>query len=1217
MNKRIGQLGKTCGKFDNGFYTVGEIINIPVEFLIDTGSTTTLISCRIFDKIPENQKPDLVKTQLNIRDVNGNSIVTYGQSTMQISFGKVVFPHAVIVCDITPDAIIGQDFLLKYVTRIDYQRMILQTELAAIQCWIAGEAQMVCRVEVQEEVVVPANSRMFIPVHIPCCEKLGEQFVVEPSVPLFQERNIAILPGIMQNSEKEKFVSIQNFNDTETVVYPKMKLGVCESYYEMETAQVRHTAILDGEEKILPDYLKDVWERSSVNLTKEESGKLAQLLTKYQGAFAKSSADIGRTNLVQHEINTGNAAPIRQPPRRLPFGKRQIEKEEIQKMLDRGIIEPSSSAWSSNTVLITKRDGSTRFCCDFRKVNEITYFDSYPLPRISDCLDALSSARWFGCMDLNSGFWQISMKESDKEKTAFSTSQGLYQFRVMPFGLCTAPSSFQRLMENVLRGLQWEECLLYLDDIIVAGATVEESLQRLENVFKRLLDANLKLKPSKCLFFQKSIKFLGHIVSESGVQTDPEKTEAVKNWPRPKNQKQLRSFLGLCSYYRRFVSKFADIARPLHKLCEKNSAFNWNDQCEDAFVNLKEALISPPILAYPKMDAKFILDTDASDKAVGAVLSQEQDGQERVIAYMSKAMNKHEQSYCVTRKELLAVVCALRNFHSYLYGREILLRTDNAAVSWMRNLKTPTGQVARWLQELGTYNLKVVHRPGLKHRNADALSRNPCKTCSRQEHASAETDSEDESEKQEVNVSTRAVTRSQNNSVVKNNQFFLCGWDKDKIRQLQLEDITIGFLLIKFEQQSEKPSWNDVSEKSTDLKTLWNMWDRFQVCEGVLYVKWINDVEQEQLRLVVPEPYRSVIMKYCHDIPTAGHLGVEKTIGKIKQNFYWPGLKEFVQEYIRKCDYCTSRKTAVSQKSRAPLGTYNVGAPMERVAIDILGPLPKTKRGNKYCLVVTDCFTKWTEAYGIPDQESATVAKFLVNEFVCRFGTPLQIHTDQGSNFESRMFHQLCDLLCVDKTRTTSFHPQSNGCVERFNRTLIKMLSMYCAKDQQCWDEYLPQVLLAYRSSVHSTTGFTPNFLVFGREVTLPLSAFIEKPKSTEYTNLEDYVADLQHRIKLAHELARKNLKKNTQYQKKHYDVKSKKRILEVGQPVWIHDPTRKIGVCHKLCAKWKGPYIITKRLDDTTYLVKKTAKQLAKAYHVDRLLPYVGRNPPRWYKKP
>lgn len=268
-------------------------------------------------------------------------------------------------------------------------------------------------------------------------------------------------------------------------------------------------------------------------------------------------------------------------------------------------------------------------------------------------------------MDLNSGFWQIAMAPEDKEKTAFNTSLGLYQVSVMPFGLANSPSSFERLMENILRGLQRQECLVYMDDIVVRGQTFSESLQRLEHIFQRLSLANLKLRLSKCTLFKKEIKFLGHIVSESGISTDPDKISAIADWPVPRSVKEMRSFLGLCSYGRRFVREFAKIARPRHALCENNSKFLWSADCQTSFDQLKQNMTESPILSYPLPDISFILDTDASDKAVGSVLSQVQDGSEKVIAYMSKAVNKHERQYCVTRKELLAVVKALKAFHSY------------------------------------------------------------------------------------------------------------------------------------------------------------------------------------------------------------------------------------------------------------------------------------------------------------------------------------------------------------------------------------------------------------------------------------------------------------------------------------------------------------------------------------------------------------------------
>ncbi|GBM61026.1 Retrovirus-related Pol polyprotein from transposon 297 [Araneus ventricosus] len=301
--------------------------------------------------------------------------------------------------------------------------------------------------------------------------------------------------------------------------------------------------------------------------------------------------------------------------------------------------------------------------------------DSYPLPRIDDTLDALNGSQWFTTLDLKSGYWQVEVRPEDREKTAFTTGQGLWQFKVMPFGLCNAPATFERLMETVLRGLSSEACLVYLDDIIIVGRTFEEHLNNLRKVFQRLQKANLKLSPKKCRFFQKEVTYLGHVISAEGVKTDPGKIKAVVDWPRPETVHDLKSFLGLCTYYRRFVKNFSTIARPLHKFTEAKSNFNWTEECEKSFNNLKQALTSSPILTYPRTDKDFILDTDASNEGIGAVLSQKIENEERAIAYFSKSL----------------------------------------------------GQIARWIQRLQEYDFEIQHRKGTSHGNANALSRRPCR----------------------------------------------------------------------------------------------------------------------------------------------------------------------------------------------------------------------------------------------------------------------------------------------------------------------------------------------------------------------------------------------------------------------------------------------------------------------------------------------------------
>ena len=358
-------------------------------------------------------------------------------------------------------------------------------------------------------------------------------------------------------------------------------------------------------------------------LTAQQKEQLFQLLLAYADVFATSSTDYGRTSVLQHNICTGNQPPIRQRARRLPPHRREEVRELIQQMQRRGVIRPSNSPWASPIVLVPKRDGSNRFCVDFRKLNAVTRRDAYPLPRVDDTLATMSGSKWFSTLDLISGYWQVEVAPEDQEKTAFCTTEGLFEFTVMPFGLCNAPATFQRLMDLVLCGLQWSECLVYLDDVIVLGRTFQEHLDSLQSVFQRLRESGLKLKPAKCHFCQEQVTYLGHIISAEGIATDPEKTKQVAQWPVPTTQREVQQFLGLANYYRRFVRGYATIAKPLHKLTEKTAEFRWTKECEEAFEDLHHRLTSTPILAHLDYSKPFILDTNASNTGIGAVLSQE------------------------------------------------------------------------------------------------------------------------------------------------------------------------------------------------------------------------------------------------------------------------------------------------------------------------------------------------------------------------------------------------------------------------------------------------------------------------------------------------------------------------------------------------------------------------------------------------------------------
>ena len=472
------------------------------------------------------------------------------------------------------------------------------------------------------------------------------------------------------------------------------------------------------EEAAIPPHLRHLYQESVTELNTEEAHSLAEFLVRNADVFAESASDLGRTSLVQHVIDTGEALPIKQPPRRVPVHRKHLVQEEVGKMLSRGVIEPSDGPWSSPIVLVTKKDGTTRFCVDYRRLNEVTRKDAYPLPRIEDNLDALQGAKYFSTLDLISGYWQVEVTPEDRDKTAFTVGGGgLYRFITMPFGLCNAPGTFQRLMERVLQGLQWETAVLYIDDVVVYARTVDQHLSRLEEVLRRLRKAGLKLKPSKCKLLSRRVEFLGHIVSEQGVEVDPAKVAKIRDWPMPQNLRAVRSFVGLCAYYRRFVPEFSTICKPLFLLTQKGQPFVWGDAQQVAMDHMKQLLMSAPILGYPQPTGMYVLDTDASNVGIGAVLSQVQDGEEKVICYASKVLNKAQRNYCVTRRELLAIVEFVKQFHHYLYGAKFLVRTDHAALYWLLRKKDPEGQMARWIALMQAYDMVVQHRPGVKHGN--------------------------------------------------------------------------------------------------------------------------------------------------------------------------------------------------------------------------------------------------------------------------------------------------------------------------------------------------------------------------------------------------------------------------------------------------------------------------------------------------------------------
>jgi transposase InsO family protein len=787
----------------------------------------------------------------------------------------------------------------------------------------------------------------------------------------------------------------------------------------------------------------------------------------------------------------------------------------------------------------------------------------------------------------------------------------------MAFGLTNAPATFERLMETILAGLHWVTCLVYLDDIIVFADSFQLEIERLGEVIERLHQAGLKLHPGKCHFFQHEVKYLGHIVSGKGIATDPDKTKVLETWPQPMNVKEVRSFLGTCSYYRRFIPHFADIAAPLHKLTCKGVGFVWTEECTSAFNRLKQALVSPPILAYPSPDGNYILDTDASNFAISGILSQLQHGEEKVIAYYSQALSKEERRYCVTRRELLAVVKSVKHFHYYLYGVDFQVRTDHGSLAWLLNFKNPEDQLARWLELLGMYKMHIKHRPGRLHGNADGLSRipcGPCPSCTRKEakdrvgevnhfacRMGRQVPLPSTPSTSQVDPNSAPVTALAPVSLIQ-------GLSTLELQAAQEEAPDISELLLLLKNQQPRPSWNEISAKSLVFKRYWREWDRLVVKDGLLLREW-HEVSSIKHQLIVPPKLQSTVLQGVHDAITAGHFGVRRTTLRLQSRYYWAGYQQDVKDWCRKCVACQARKTP-AKPARAPMRPTRVGDRFQRVAMDILGPLPESEKGNRYIVVISDYFSKWVEAVPTTNMEAATIADVFVNTFVTRFGVPHQLHTDQGRQFESDLFQQICRLLDIDKTRTSPYWPQSDGLVERYNSNVEAMLSKVVSSHQRDWDKCLQPAMMAYRSSIHESTGFSPNMLMFGTELNLPIHLIIGLQPGDAEVNLGQYALSLRNRLTEVHELARDKLQLAGDTQKRQYDNKIKLHKYEVGDRVWLRHTKRTTGLSPKLGPKWVGPYRIDKVISDCLYCLRKPAcRERRQVVHHNRLKPYEGSN--------
>ena len=875
------------------------------------------------------------------------------------------------------------------------------------------------------------------------------------------------------------------------------------------------------------------------NCTPDQRVAIINLMKKKLDVFALTDKELGETDLVEHSIDMSDTTPVKSPPRRLPYALRNELESELQHLLDTGCIESSGSSFASGLVLVRKKDGSLRVCVDYRGINKKTIPDQYPIPRIDDLIDAVGRCKGkiFTTLDLMKGYHQIKMAPDSRDKTAFTCHLGLFQYRRMPFGLTNAPATFQRLMNKLFSGRDWSFVFVYLDDLLIVSQSFEEHLVHVEKVLHRLQEAGLRLKPQKCAFAQSEIKYLGHTLSPQGVRPNDSKVRAVKEFSTPTCCKEVKSFLGLVNFYRRHLSNLAVVARPLTALTRKDKEtgstvpFVWDSQCESAFQEVKRMLVSAPLLHPPDLDKPFFLWTDACGKGFGALLEQESDdGRRYPIAYASRQTNVAESSYAPTELEVAALVYTVEHFEVYLLGNDFTVYTDHKSLvsAFLAHLKNQSkGLLARWYLRISRFlpKMKIEYKPGSANVVADCLSRAPLPA---------------------TEVAVLQISESDESLL-------------QLVRQEQRQDQELVQLMNYLEDRSLPDNVQAARHVVGQAKK------GFILVDGILYYE--GGEFPAKRRLVVPAHLHQKIVDEHHDGSFAGHFSVKRMSKRIGRYFYWRGMNADV---LKKCESCVSCASVqgCSFVGKPLLVSVPVGGPFECLGMDFV-ELDLSESGKRYALVFQDYLTKWPEVYAVSDHKAETVAQCLI-DLIWRHGVPNRIIHDRAPEFLSDVLQETAHLMGITQLPTSGGHPQTNGLVERFNRTLKQMLAKVVTRRGRNWDKVLGAVLFAYRSTPHQSTGETPFYLVYGREPNLPTAMNFHVPV-TKFPVVEtDYGVALEKELKYARSLAKQNLETSQKQQKKYYDKKAKGSDLKVGDLVML-----KVQPKFKLDKQFQGPFVI------------------------------------------
>ena len=1139
--------------------------------LYDTGSCVTCMSEETYHNLQPDEK-SLSRTGRSFRSASGNQMKTKGSFDLQMLIeGRSVKQNVHVIPQLHEPFILGIDFIrnhgLSYCPKhhhfyweencpLDHGSILVLKDRMVIP----PLCSRICSVKVEGPynlgTVGIATIRMSDMPWIRGGPVLTErddaqQILMEirnaSPVPRELPRNCKI--GIFETVDEENIVPIeclQGEPEAEEAAVSSVGRNPKWNYRVVNRGHSGDYHPKKNEDKFIDN---------NVNLkcANTEKPLYMQMFYEHSSVFSKHKNDLGRCGLVQHEIHLKDKNPVYIKQFKIPEVHATSIEEQVKEWLKLDIVQPSMSRFNSPIFVVKKKDGAFRLVQDFRALNAQTYPDRYSMRDVTDCIHEIgkSGSTIFSTIDLTSGFWQMVLKPECRPYTAFTVyGMGQFEFKTSPMGLLGCPASFQRLMEAVMKGIP--NVLVYIDDILVHSKTHEEHRRTLDLVFRRLKRHNLKIRLEKCFFATTEVEYLGFRLTPDGVLPGTDKTAVIKNAAPPDNVQRVRQFLGLCNFFRNHIKDFATRSHPLTVLTRKDCAWKGGPLPTDAlnaFNELKTALTSSPIISFPRKDRQYALITDAASGdsnnpgGMGAILTQiDKEGKFYVIAYASRKLIKHEMNYTPFLLEMHAAVWGMEHFSHHLKGQRFLLFTDHKPLEKLGKVHTKT--LYRIQEAMMEYDFEIFYKKG-DEMPADFLSRNICSLI-------PELSLENISRLQKLDPQLKTVINYVEKGIIPNS--------------------------------------------SSDRQLIAKYGSRCFLDKGVLWIRFHRPEIGSRAVICLPTPLRKPAIEHMHSSWYGGHAGTLKTVERLLLYYYWPNIHNEVQSHLSECERCQKRQTAPSIPSAKLQPLPLLSEPNQRIHADLFGPLKTSDKGKKFILVMTDAFTRYVELVAIENKETETVANAIFVHWICRYGVPLEIVTDQGKEFVSHICQTLWDKLELIHNTTTPRHPQANSQAEVVNRSIIRYLASFVDDSTLDWECFLAPLMFSYNTTFHRSLKTSPFFMTFGLHPRLP-------PEIVRPQYGSDLPTEIMQRLQVARNVARSFMDKAALEYKEQHDRKAKERLFHVNQEVLL-DEHSFLHKNQKLCPKFSGPHIITRLKGDVDVeLLLDTGRRVV--VHVNRIKPF------------